>query len=122
MNHSVVVCRLISNDITYYSCRDLRLFIQAEIDLAVSLKEETRALTGRKGTLNSGGDVVSGAPSSGKKRPRKGMSVCFYCKLPNHFAVHCPILVSTLCVKCFKFGHTDWKCNNDMVFIRLADI
>ena len=57
-----------------------------------------------------------------KKKPKKKTIICFYCKLPGHMAARCKILESTLCVKCFQFGHTDFRCSNEMVFVHLEDI
>lgn len=64
--------------------KDLRMFIQQEIDLFVSLQFSE----GRRGDP--------------KQKATAKKSLCFYCKQNGHIAENCPILKSTLCVKVNK--------------------
>ncbi len=83
--------------------RDLRNFIQDELHI-YNLERFEEA-----------------EKQSGEETPVV-MGNCWYCKTAGHLMNQCPVLASTLCPKCFHWSHSEQRCPNAMLYVKLEDI
>ncbi|KAH9407677.1 hypothetical protein TYRP_012499 [Tyrophagus putrescentiae] len=87
--------------------RDLRNFIQDELHIY---------------SLQCFADAEEQQAEEEEEEVAMVVGNCWYCKTAGHQMKRCPVLGSTLCPKCFNWSHSEQRCPNSMLFVKLEDI